>query len=253
MLVSNSSIAKIFHDLENPGSNGSSLYLSPDLTIELLSSETQIPIGEVFIYTLEVTNNGTGTAENVFVSDTLPEGITFLSASNGGVVNANGVVIWPLVPSLASGESFVRTLTMVADCDALGFSTNSAGVTNTFPDLNPMDNRDSYTIEFLDETNPTLTCPADITVSNDAGNCSAVVSYSTPTGSDNCAGSSTLQTGGLPSGSAFPVGTTTNTFEVTDASGNTTTCSFTVTVNDTENPTLTCPADITVSNDAGNC
>ncbi|MDD3011252.1 MAG: HYR domain-containing protein, partial [Bacteroidales bacterium] len=69
----------------------------------------------------------------------------------------------------------------------------------------------------------------------------------------NCAGSSTLQTGGLPSGSAFPIGTTTNTFEVTDASGNTTTCSFMVTVNDSENPTLTCPADITSNTTPGHC
>ncbi len=36
---------------------------------------------------------------------------------------------------------------------------------------------------------------------------------------------------GLPSGSAFPVGVTTNTFLCTDASGNTASCSFKVTVN----------------------
>jgi hypothetical protein len=40
-----------------------------------------------------------------------------------------------------------------------------------------------------------------------------------------------VQTAGLPSGSLFPVGTTTNTFEVTDEAGNTNTCSFDVTVN----------------------
>ncbi|SRX53805.1 HYR domain-containing protein [Aequorivita sp. CIP111184] len=43
------------------------------------------------------------------------------------------------------------------------------------------------------------------------------------------------QTAGLPSGSTFPVGTTTNTFEVTDSNG-TSSCSFDVTVNDTEVP-----------------
>ncbi|TXD71600.1 lectin-like protein, partial [Aequorivita antarctica] len=43
------------------------------------------------------------------------------------------------------------------------------------------------------------------------------------------------QTAGLPSGSTFPVGTTTNTFEVTDSNG-TSSCSFDVTVNDTEAP-----------------
>jgi hypothetical protein len=55
------------------------------------------------------------------------------------------------------------------------------------------------------------------------------VSYTPPVGTDNC-GSTTAQTAGLPSGSQFPVGTTTNTYTVTDASGNTASCSFAVTV-----------------------
>ncbi|MEM6719887.1 MAG: lectin-like protein [Bacteroidota bacterium] len=38
------------------------------------------------------------------------------------------------------------------------------------------------------------------------------------------------QIAGLPSGSEFPIGTTTNIFEATDAAGNTVTCSFDVTV-----------------------
>ncbi len=62
-----------------------------------------------------------------------------------------------------------------------------------------------------------------------------------------------LQTAGLPSGSEFPVGTTTNTFEVTDASGNTSTCSFDVVVSDVEAPEITCPGDIEVDNDLGVC
>ena len=42
----------------------------------------------------------------------------------------------------------------------------------------------------------------------------------------------TTQTSGFPSGSEFPLGTTTNTFEGTDQFGNVGTCSFTVTVSD---------------------
>ncbi|WP_346857051.1 HYR domain-containing protein [uncultured Draconibacterium sp.] len=52
--------------------------------------------------------------------------------------------------------------------------------------------------------------------------------------------SSITQTAGLPSGSEFPVGTTTNTFEVADDSGNKSYCSFTVTVTDTTLPTVAC-------------
>jgi hypothetical protein len=44
------------------------------------------------------------------------------------------------------------------------------------------------------------------------------------------------QTTGLPSGSVFPVGITTNTYSATDGNGNTSYCTFTVTVTDTESP-----------------
>jgi len=102
------------------------------------------------------------------------------------------------------------------------------------------------TVTVNDTENPTISCPANITKGNDPGVCGAVVTYTTPVGSDNCPGATTAQTAGLPSGSTFPVGTTTNTFEVTDTSGNKTSCSFTVTVNDVENPVISCPASQTL-------
>ncbi|MBL0232450.1 MAG: HYR domain-containing protein [Chitinophagaceae bacterium] len=63
----------------------------------------------------------------------------------------------------------------------------------------------------------------------------------------------TAQIAGLPSGSVFPVGVTTNTFRAVDAVGNVGTCSFTVTVTDNQAPTLTCPASIVRNTDAGVC
>ncbi|MCK9613651.1 MAG: HYR domain-containing protein [Bacteroidales bacterium] len=62
-----------------------------------------------------------------------------------------------------------------------------------------------------------------------------------------------IQTAGLPSGSLFPIGTTTNTFLATDASGNTNTCSFDVTVTDDEAPAIACLPDQTVNTDSGEC
>jgi gliding motility-associated-like protein len=56
---------------------------------------------------------------------------------------------------------------------------------------------------------------------------------------------------GLSSGDAFPVGTTTLEYTVTDAAGNTAVCSFDVTVTDDEDPVITvCPSDAAVSADA---
>ncbi|MEM7102954.1 MAG: HYR domain-containing protein [Bacteroidota bacterium] len=91
------------------------------------------------------------------------------------------------------------------------------------------------------------TCPDDITVDNDPGDCGAIVLYTDPVGMDNCPGVTTAQVAGLPSGSFFPVGTTTNIFVATDAAGNTATCEFDVTVNDVDVPTIECAADQTVT------
>lgn len=92
---------------------------------------------------------------------------------------------------------------------------------------------------------PIISCMGDITQNSDTGLCTAVVTYTAPVGTDNCPGATTSQTAGLPSGSAFPVGTTTNTFEVTDSSGNSNSCSFDVIIADNELPTPVCQ-DITV-------
>ncbi|HNB82730.1 MAG TPA: HYR domain-containing protein, partial [Chitinophagaceae bacterium] len=111
----------------------------------------------------------------------------------------------------------------------------------------------THTVTVLDTIKPTLTCPANISVPSSFGQCAAIVMFINPNGTDNCPGAITTQIAGLPSGSAFPVGTTTNTFRVTDASGNSSTCSFTVTVNDVEAPLITCGANVTANNTTNLC
>ncbi|HEY3042278.1 MAG TPA: HYR domain-containing protein [Pyrinomonadaceae bacterium] len=85
-----------------------------------------------------------------------------------------------------------------------------------------------------------LTCPANITVSNDPGVCGAVVTYAMPTATGNCGG---VVTSDHPSGDLFPIGTTTVTLTDTRLDGGTATCTFTVTVNDTEFPVVSQPTD----------
>jgi uncharacterized repeat protein (TIGR01451 family) len=103
----------------------------------------------------------------------------------------------------------------------------------------------SFTVTVNDTQPPTIACPSNITVFDVA--CQNV-SYTTPTPGDNCPGATV--TCAPASGSCFPVGTTTVTCTATDASNNTATCSFTVTVNDC---VITCPANITTSNDPNQC
>src|SRR5690606_37515976 len=112
----------------------------------------------------------------------------------------------------------------------------------------------SYTVTVADTGRPVSDCPDDITQAAATGLCSAIVNYTAPVGTDNCTGAVTTQIAGLPSGSAFPVGTTVNTFRVTDAAGNTADCSFNVTITDNQPPVFTsCPSDIPRTTDAGTC
>ena len=114
-------------------------------------------------------------------------------------------------------------------------------------------NVETRTFNVVDATNPAISCPTNITVNNTPGTCGATVTYTSPVGADNCSGATTTQTAGLASGSIFPLGTTTNTFEVTDAAGLKTSCSFTVTVVDNQAPAISCPANVSVNNTPGTC
>jgi len=108
----------------------------------------------------------------------------------------------------------------------------------------------TFTVTVIDNQDPTAYCPADMIVDTDLGLCGAVVTF-TATVWDNCPGATISCT--PPSGSTFPVGTTTVTCTAIDASGNTDVCTFTVTVQDNEDPVALCPANITVNNDPGLC
>jgi uncharacterized repeat protein (TIGR01451 family) len=86
------------------------------------------------------------------------------------------------------------------------------------------------TVNVVDTTPPTINCPANITVTLPLHSTavSMPVSY-TVTASDSCS-SNVNVTSSPASGSIFPVGTTVVNATATDAAGNTSSCSFTVTV-----------------------
>lgn len=101
------------------------------------------------------------------------------------------------------------------------------------------------------QTIPEIFCPSDIIVSNDLGNCSALVSFADATATDAEDGIlTTMQTLGLVSGSEFPVGDSIIEFSATDTDANTVTCQFTITVEDTEVPIVVCNQDYEVELDA---
>ena len=219
-----------------------------------LSSGSTFPVG-LTTNTFQVTDASGNTAScsfTVTVTDnelpaiTCPGSIT--RTSDAGVCGA--AVTYTVTSSdNCTGQTVTQTAGLSSG------STFPVGVTtNTFQVTDASGNTAScsFTVTVTDNELPAITCPGTITRTSDAGICGAMVTY-TVTSSDNCAGQTVTQTAGLSSGSTFPVGVTTNTFQVTDGSGNTASCSFTVTVTDNELPAITCPGSITRTSDAGIC
>jgi hypothetical protein len=150
-------------------------------------------------------------------SITCPANITQANDPNqcGAVVNYPpptpvGSDCGTITCSPASGSFFPVGATTVT-------CTSTAGPTCTF------------TVTVQDTQPPVITCPTNVTAVT-APACPApagsVTTYPPPTASDNCPGVTVVCV--PPSGTIFPVGTTTVTCTATDASGNTATCSFSV-------------------------
>ncbi len=133
------------------------------------------------------------------------------------------------------------------------FPVGNTTVTYTATDAHGNTISTSFTVTVNDTEKPVINgIPSNITVSNDAAVCGANVSWTAATTADNCAGASIASS--HISGQLFPLGTTTVTYTATDAAGNSTSASFTVTVNDTEKPVINgLPSNAAVSNDAGIC
>ncbi len=108
-----------------------------DLGVAKADSVDPVIVGATLTYTVTVTNNGPDAATNVTVSDTLPAGTTFVSASAGCVHNA-GVVTCNL-GDLASGANTVVTIEVTAPLTE-GVISNTASVTSIVPDPNLANN-----------------------------------------------------------------------------------------------------------------
>jgi uncharacterized repeat protein (TIGR01451 family) len=114
-----------------------------DLEISKADSPDPVTVGDNLTYTITVTNRGPDAATNVVVTDTLPSGVTFVSASSG-CVHAAGVVTCNLGNIPAGG--FV-TITIVVTVTAPGTISNTATVTSDTLDPNTANNSDAEPTE----------------------------------------------------------------------------------------------------------
>jgi uncharacterized repeat protein (TIGR01451 family) len=232
----------------------------------VISTTQDIPAGTLLgpgSYTIHLTAND-GSSNNGGAGNTTTKDVVFtVKDTTAPIISCPANVTANTDPGTCSATVNPGTATATDNCDTnptvvgtrsdnqplnAAYPKGTTTITWTATDHASPANQSScqQTVTVADHEPPAISCPGNITKNNDPGICGAVVTYTTPVGSDNCSGATTAQTAGLPSGSTFPVGTTTNTFEVTDSSGNKTSCSFTVTVNDVENPVISCPSSQTL-------
>jgi uncharacterized repeat protein (TIGR01451 family) len=116
-----------------------------DLSIAKTAATDPVLPGANEDYTLTVTNNGPDAAANVTVSDAVPAGLAFVSASPGCALA--GTTVTCTLGSLASGGSQSFTVTGRASGSAGDAITNTATVGSDTADPNPSNNATSATIE----------------------------------------------------------------------------------------------------------
>jgi uncharacterized repeat protein (TIGR01451 family) len=101
--------------------NTSSIYVNR-AALEIFKNTDRNPanynVGENVVYTITVENEGPDSATGVIVTDTLPAGLTFVSASNGGVWDANTRTITWNVGNLANVSQFTATVTAEVTSEA---------------------------------------------------------------------------------------------------------------------------------------
>jgi len=152
-----------------------------------------VTVGDVVNYTITVANQGNVPSNTYSVTDQIPAGMSFVSASNGGTAN-NGVVTWSNLSNLAPSATGVLNLTLRVEDATLGdyrnwaeISDDSAadyGVTDedSTPDTNTgNDNSDGFGNDpndpFNNHNDITLDEPAGDEDDNDFEDVAVEVSY----------------------------------------------------------------------------
>ncbi|TPW11670.1 MAG: allergen V5/Tpx-1 family protein, partial [bacterium] len=117
------------------------LNASADLAVNLSAASASVESGHPWTFTITTTNSGTSDATNLSISDELPAGLSFQSAS--ATVQVVGNTITRMVPALASGASDIVEITLLAGTpgqltvpvDALAgeFDPNMANNTSSLP------------------------------------------------------------------------------------------------------------------------
>lgn len=215
------SLPYTFSDIETVGAG------IADLTISKRVESSQVISGGELIYRIVVKNNGPAPARNVQIADvvTVFPNPTFSTALGGTYSEWNSPYTVP--GQMANGATdtiYLKGTLATTQCSAV---TNSATVSSDNDNNTANNSTGTITTTVLDQTTPVITfCPSAISRAVNF-NCTLVgLNLGTPTATDNC--SVVSFTNNAPA--ILLLGDTTVTWTATDASGNTSTCTQTITV-----------------------
>jgi gliding motility-associated-like protein len=158
--------------------------------------------------------------------------------SDAGSCTATGVTIG--LPVTADNCS----VSAVTNNAPAAFPVGTTVVTWTVTDTHGNSNFANQSITVVDNQIPTITAPANRTVNSDPGQHTAAgIALGIPVTADNCGVFSVIN----DAPTAFPAGTTSVTWIVTDVNGNTATATQTITVIDNAPPTITSSNAISIT------
>ena len=107
-----------------------------DLSLVKSASPNPVVAGQQLTYTLTTTNLGPSNATGVSITDTLPAGTSYISASGDSSATPNGQTLTLTVGNLASGASSTITVLVGVASTVSGTITNTATVGGNQPDPN---------------------------------------------------------------------------------------------------------------------
>jgi uncharacterized repeat protein (TIGR01451 family) len=195
---------------------------SADLSVTKTGPTNPVNTGANETYTIVVTNNDAANgASNVVLSDVLPAGATFVSATStaGGTPTQSGNTVTANLGTLAAGAS--DTIMVVVSYASAGSFTDTATVTSSTPDNNTANNTASVTTTVQSSGGNQANVSITKTGSPDPDQVGQPLSYTiTVTNSGSVAASGVVVKDTLPAGATFVSATdTTSGTALTSASG----------------------------------
>jgi uncharacterized repeat protein (TIGR01451 family) len=119
-----------------------------DLAIVKTASANPVIAGNALTYTLAATNNGPSNATGVTITDTLPAGVTYTSATSSlGTVTQAGGTVTVNVGALASGAGETATILVMVGPSTRGSITNTAVIAGNEPETTLANNTSTVTTQ----------------------------------------------------------------------------------------------------------